>query len=399
MTKISTADDYESIGSHSFPTRECCPVVMHIHGGRVACGVATHIFTFLKHINTSRFKPILVLLRPGIVSDMARNSGIDHLILNAREGIDPLAILRLRTIIKNNNVKIIHTHTINGNFYGSLASFLMPGVTLITTVHTFLNLAVADHYKSKSKRAFILAQNRFLRRKAKKIIATSEGVAEMLADEGIPSRRIELIRNGIPALSKKRTLLPRQEVRQSWKIEHGHVLIGACGRMVPQKNFHLLLELVERLPHDKDRVRLAIIGDGPEMPRLKELAVEKGINDQVLFLGWQSEAWRMMSAFDIYVLPSLEENFTYSILEAMLAGCPVVAFATGAIPEIVVDEVTGYVCHPQSVGELCAAVERLVKSKYVKREMSIAAENRVSREFSLDKMVTAMERIYSDIAN
>lgn len=370
---------------------------MHIHGGGVLCGVATHILTLIKALPSEQFTPELVLLRGGPVAEVAKDMGIKPIILGSRFPGDPIAIWRLHSIFKERNIRLLHTHTLNGNFYGRLAAIIPPRPKIVTSVHTFLNRSISDFCTSPTKRKILLAQNKYMNRLSSRIISPSVAVQKMLTGQGVPDSKITVIPNGIEIEQDVSASELRKQYRNQWGIGDEQFVIGAVGRFVPQKNLASLIEILSRLPGDADRARLMLIGDGPERAELEKTAKRLGIEEKVIFTGWQPRAKDIMYAMDIFVLPSLEENFPYAVLEAMYASKPVIAFDTGAMSELILDNETGFLASPANTEEMSSALVKLMNDESLATTMGAAGRNRVQEKFNLKTMADQISSIYHEL--
>lgn len=368
--------------------------VVHIHGGRILCGAATHILTLLEYLDRDIFEPHLVLLHDGQMTQTARARGLTPYVLRPRFPGDPAAIWRLHRLMRQRAVQAVHTHTLNGNFYGRLAALLSPRPRIITSVHTFMNEAVADFCPSKMRRAFLLWQDRAVRRLATLIVTPSEGVKRFLCKQGTPCTKIAVIYNGIHVSADDGDPGQRAALRSLWNIGPKTFLIGVAGRLVQQKNIGTLLKAVRILQTTGLDPYLMIIGDGPERDRLESQAAELGLHERTTFTGWQPNARSLMNALDLYVLPSLEENFPYSVLEAMAASKPVVAFDSGSLAEMIEHGVTGFLVAPASAHDLALAIQIIMTQQDLASRMGRAGRRRVKERFRADVMTRQMERIY-----
>ena len=371
--------------------------IMHIHGGGVLCGVATHILTLIKALPTEQFTPELVLLRGGPVAEVANDMGIKPIVLGSRFPGDPSAIWRLHSIFKERNIRLLHTHTLNGNFYGRLAAIIPPRPKIVTSVHTFLNRSISDFCTSPTKRKILLAQNKYMNQFSSRIISPSFAVQKMLTDQGVPDSKLTVIPNGIEIEQDVNASELRKQYRNQWGIGDEQFVIGAVGRFVPQKNLASLIEILRRLSGDADRARLMLIGDGPERAELEKTAKRLGIYNKVIFTGWQPRARDIMYAMDIFVLPSLEENFPYAVLEAMYAAKPVIAFDTGAMSELILNGETGFLASSANTEEMSSALVKLMNDDSLAATMGAAGRNRVREKFSLKTMSDQISSIYLEV--
>ena len=142
---------------------------------------------------------------------------------------------------------------------------------------------------------------------------------------------------------------------------------------------------------------LVVVGDGPLRPALEARAQELGLNGSVRFLGAVPQAARLIPHFDVFVLSSVWEGMSNSLLEAMAAGRPVVATRVGGNPEVVVDGETGLLVPPRDARALADATVRLLRDRELARRFGDAGRRRVESQFTLERMVHRMEDLYDDL--
>ena len=145
-------------------------------------------------------------------------------------------------------------------------------------------------------------------------------------------------------------------------------------------------------------MRLVLIGDGTIRADLERIVRDLALQANVCFAGWRTDATRLLGGADIFVLPSLWEGFGLVLLEAMAAPLPIVASNVGAIPEIVVDNETGLLVRPAAEEALCRALIKMIASPALRTKMGTQGRRRLEQEFSVPKMVQAIETIYNQLA-
>jgi glycosyltransferase involved in cell wall biosynthesis len=176
----------------------------------------------------------------------------------------------------------------------------------------------------------------------------------------------------------------------------GHTIGTAC-RLVPVKDLMTLLGALVRLRDDVPDARLEIAGDGPERSRLEREVAARSLTGAVTFLGWRADIRAVMSGWDVFALPSLEESFPIAALEAMTAGLPVVASAVGGLPELVIDGETGWLVPPGDPGALAERLRALLLNPELRRALGASGRNRARQHFSMEQMVAAITRIYDRV--
>ena len=177
------------------------------------------------------------------------------------------------------------------------------------------------------------------------------------------------------------------------------IVIGTIGRLQRVKDqatlLHAFAALGERRPDLKARLRLAIVGDGPLLPDLRQLAETLGIVGETWFPGAVSNVPEVLNFFDIFVLPSLNEGISNTILEAMASGLPVLATAIGGNVELVQDGVCGRLFSPGDIMALCSLIEAYAGSPALRKAHGQAARCHAEQNFSLPVMTLRYMEVYN----
>jgi len=165
------------------------------------------------------------------------------------------------------------------------------------------------------------------------------------------------------------------------------------GRLVPQKNLECLVAALAMLDPEQ-RPWIALAGDGPLRERTEQLAREAGVLADMRFLGVRSDTVRLMQAADFLVLPSRFEGLSNALLEAMAAGCPVIASAVGGTPELIEDGRSGLLFPPDSADALSACMARLCADPSLRTTLSRHALEHVTQHHAVPGLVAATAAVY-----
>jgi sugar transferase (PEP-CTERM/EpsH1 system associated) len=178
-------------------------------------------------------------------------------------------------------------------------------------------------------------------------------------------------------------------------------VIGAVGRLQPVKNQRDLIRavslLVRRSPHLRDKIGVVIVGDGSERSRLEAQVQEEKLQDVIKFLGARNDIADLLPEFDVFVLPSLAEGISNTILEAMASGVPVVATLVGGNPELVDEGMTGRLIPSTDVDAMARAIEEYVSDPALARRHGHAGRQAVARRFSIERMVGDYASLYDGL--
>jgi glycosyltransferase involved in cell wall biosynthesis len=271
----------------------------------------------------------------------------------------------------------VHTHDDRPFVYGVPAAKLAGVRTVIHTCHS-QGVRLAG-------RQLILG--RLAAAGVTRLVCVSEDSARLTAERGLCRDRLSVIRNGIDAETFAYTG-PRPD---------GSAVVVA--RLSPEKDIATLLRATSLVAAEEPGFRLEVAGDGPCLGDLKALATELNLNERVTFLGLVSDVAAMLKQARLFVLPSLSEGVSLTILEAMARGLPVAATAVGGTPEVVHDGATGLLVEPARPDEMARALLRLWRDPRTGQAFGLAGRRRVEQDFDVRTMVRRYEELYLGGAN
>jgi glycosyltransferase involved in cell wall biosynthesis len=225
---------------------------------------------------------------------------------------------------------------------------------------------------------------RMLARRLSAHVAVSERSAREIEREvGLAPGSVLVIHNGVPDVG------PRQPSPGS----EGGTTIGAVGRLERQKGHDVLLRALAELPG----TRLVLVGEGGERAGLERLAAELGVAERVRFEGWAEQPRLLLQGFDVLALPSRFEGFPLAVVEAMLAGLPVVASDVGGVREAVLPGETGLLVPPDDAGALAAALRELLADR--PRRLALGARGRslALERYTAAAMARSFESLYEEV--
>jgi glycosyltransferase involved in cell wall biosynthesis len=243
---------------------------------------------------------------------------------------------------------------------------------------------------------------RWALRRAARVLAHSNVVAEELAEAGVERSRIVLVHNGIDLAAWMAGAVERDRTRsrEGWGADE--VVILATANLIPYKGHETLLRAAGHLRRRGLAAwRLALVGGGADdyRARLGRLAEEEGIAGRVVFLGPRRDIPFLASAADIGALASAHEGFANALIEYMAAGLPAVATNVGGNRDAVIDGVTGALVPAGAPEPLAAALARLIGDPALRRAQGQAGQQRAAAEFSLAACVDGYERVYRSLAS
>ena len=215
----------------------------------------------------------------------------------------------------------------------------------------------------------------------------------LMEDEGVLREKTHLCYNGLDTSRYHQG--PR--IRTA-ALAGASLVIGALSVLRPEKGIHTLIEAFASVLALDSKMRLAIVGGGPQLGELKETAARLNILSSCHFEPSTKEPERWLAAIDIFVLPSLSEAFSNSLMEAMASACAAVVSNVGGNPELIGDGHSGLLFAPESVAELSSCLRLLITNEDLRQRVSSHAARKV-REFTLEASAARLGAIYDGLLN
>ena len=219
----------------------------------------------------------------------------------------------------------------------------------------------------------------------------------------VPTRKISQIYNGVDTGNFSPATDKHAGLPDAKMFPRGGLVIGYVGRLEAVKNplgvVRAFRELLRDQPDDQSNASLVLVGDGPLRPQVEHEIAALGLLERVVLTGPRNDVPDLLRQFDIFVLPSLNEGISNTILEAMATGLPVVATRVGGNPELVTDGITGQLCRPDEPTAMALALRRYATDGDLRRRHGQAGRDRVEKEFSLDAMVSHYLSVYDEFSN
>jgi glycosyltransferase involved in cell wall biosynthesis len=315
--------------------------------------------------------------------ELAR-AGVRLISLGRRGRTDVRAWARMTRMLRSERIDVLHSHRFGPNTYAAVLARVARVPVLVCHEHTW-------SYEGQPLRRFL--DRELIGRSADAFVAVSELDARRMVEvEGVRPGVVMTIPNGVPS----RPGGDGDRVRRELGIPADAPVLGALGNARPQKGYPVLVRAAALLRERHPDLRVLIAGHLYDAS-LTDLVAELGLQDTVLLPGARSDVADVMAAFDIGVNSSDFEGMPLSLMELMDAGRPIVATRVGAVPEIVVDGVTGLLVEPGSSEELARAIGELLGDPARAAEMGRRGRERYHERFEVAAMVDRYERLYVEL--
>ena len=328
---------------------------------------------------------ICALTRGGPYEQQLRGAGLPYSIIGKRWKADPLTFWRLKQHIARLQPDLVHTWLFAAGAYGRAAA-RAAGVE-----HLVAGERCVDHWKS----AWQWAVDRRLAASTDRLVTNTTAVRDYCAAHGLPAEKFVVIPNGVPPA--RPSDVTRVALLDELQLPHHAKLIGAIGRLWPQKRIKDLIwafELVHVLHAD---ARFLIFGDGPLRRQLERYAKLVSGPDRVRFLGHREDVWRILPHLDVVWQASEYEGMPNSIMEAMAAGRPVILSDIPGHRDLVVDQESGLLVPIGDRAEFTRAAHALLVDAALAERMGRAGQARMAAIYPPETMIDRHARLYQEL--
>ncbi len=371
------------------------PLIAHVIHRLDVGGLENGLVNLINHVPAGRFRHAVVCLTDYTDFRERFEREIPVYALHKREGKDPGLYARLWRLLRDLKPDIVHTRNLAA-LEGQLCARL-AGVSC--RVHGEHGRDVHDLDGTRLRYRWLRKGFRPL---VDRYVALSQELQSYLAREiAVPAHKIVQIYNGVdgqrfcPAGARDTSVLPAGFALP------GSVVIGSVGRMQEVKDPMTLVEafvhLTQRLGQGAERVRLVMVGDGPLHGAAQARLRNAGLETRAWLPGSREDVPALLRAMDVFVLPSLAEGISNTVLEAMASGLPVVATAVGGNAELIVDGECGAIVPRDDPVAMAGSLLGYVGDEGMRERHGRAARSRAEQQFTLDAMVQRYVQLYEEL--
>jgi sugar transferase (PEP-CTERM/EpsH1 system associated) len=300
-------------------------------------------------------------------------------------------LFRLARILRQFRPHIVHTRN-----WGAIEAVLAAKLTGVPVV------IHSEHGYEVDMFAGLLMRRRIFRRAAYAMTDAVFAVTRELRDfharqAWVRPEHMGVIYNGVDTQRFAPCREARIAMRKELSLPEKSFVVGAVGRLVPIKDHRTLLKAAALLSGSGIDVRVLVVGSGPERERLQSQATG-ALEARVYFAGDSNRVPELLNAMDVFVLPSLGEGMSNTLLEAMASGLPVLATSVGGNLEIIEDNVNGSLFTPGDAQWLADRLNLMARDPALIHQLGTAARNRAIESFSLSRMLESYRNFYLDLA-
>jgi len=356
--------------------------VLHVITGLDAGGAELQLAMILRR--TRHESDVVTLYNPGPVAEMITDQGTTVRNIGMQRNTELPALMRLRKLIKDGQYDVVHAHLYRAQIYARPAARLAGTPVVLTTEHSIGETHIERRKMTRGVRALYLSSEMF----SDATIAVSDIVKDRLVRWGVRPGKVTIIPNGVDTDELGFDAEARERVRAQFGISPQTYVIGALGRLDPNKRVDLTMEAAA--PMLGEKCKILVIGRGEDQPRLEAAAKRLGVTEHVIFGGYQSDTTAMLAAFDLYVAASLQETFGLSVLEALASGLPVLYTTCPALDGIQTERAR------MGAGTVDALRDEIRKEFDTGRRPRVA-DNKVFARYGIESVVSRIDDLYEKI--
>jgi glycosyltransferase involved in cell wall biosynthesis len=353
--------------------------LVHVETGLHLYGGAQQVAFLLEGLSARGIDNVLVCAPGAAIGRHFAGSAVQVVEMPCGGDADLAFALRLRRMLRAQAPQLVHLHSRRGADVLGAVGARLAGVPVVLSRRV-------DNPESRSWAALKY-------RLHDRVVAISQGIAGVLAQAGVPSHKLRVVRSSVDPRPWQ-----QPESRAAFCAEFGTepdaILIGVVAQLIERKGHRVLFDALRRLP-DRARLRVICFGQGPLRQALEAEAQDLGAT--LRFAGFRQDLRRWVGALDLLVHPAYMEGLGVSLLQASAAGVPIIASRAGGMPEAVADGLSGLLVTPGDPAELAAALRRLIDDAALRQRLGAQGRDRIEREFSVTQMVDGNLAVYAEL--
>jgi glycosyltransferase involved in cell wall biosynthesis len=313
-------------------------------------------------------------------------AGVRTITLGRNTKWDVHKLWKLRRILKNSHVDVLHSHLFGSNVWGSVLGRMAGTPIIVAHDHNWA-------YEGNQLRRLLDGQ--LIGKLADVFLAVCERDAQqMVAYEGVPATKVRVM----PIFSPAAATVPKAwNVRAELGLSADAKIVSVAARLVPQKRLDILIEAISVVARQRPDTHLVVVGEGPSRIGSETLAATLGISDRVHFLGYRTDVPGLLVESDCAAIASDREGMPLFVVESLAAGTPVVATDVGSISQMIRENVTGFVVPRRCPADMAKALLRILDEPSSRERMGSACRAEAAK-YTMEAVSRQFADLYTDLA-
>lgn len=324
---------------------------------------------------------------PSQLVDALRAGGVSVVHLPKSGRLDLGFVARLHTLVLGGDFDVVHAFSFTAELWTAVATRFAGGGArppLVSSIRGTYEWYTPLQWRLKA----------WVTRRSEAVVSNASAAADFAyARMGGPQTLLAIVRNGIAEIDDPAALRARH--RAALGIDGDAPVAMFVGRLVEHKNLPMLVRAMKRLADRGARTRLLVVGDGPDGDALRAAIEAAGLGERIALLGERGDAATLFCAADVAVLASWREGLPNVLIEAMQAGCAVVATRVGGVPELVHDGEQGLLVPSDDDAALADALVRLEEDRALLQRLGRTARETARRDYGVSAMARSVRAVYT----
>jgi glycosyltransferase involved in cell wall biosynthesis len=366
-------------------------VVVHVTASPCFGGVERQMLELGKELQTTCLSHFVTFQEEGRCRDFVETATRQGFQITALQSDTPRMVRTYRELldyVKGVRADLLFCHGYKANLFGLVIARRLR-IPIVSVSHGW----TGESFRVK----LFEALDRVVLRFVDKVVCVSEGQAVKVRRAGVPERRVQVI---CDAVRSERFSVARSKDRERLEKlfpDKPGLIVGAAGRLSPEKGFTHLVDAAARIIAKRSDVSFVLFGDGPLRGAIQQQINGAGLSQRFHLAGFCSDLDRFYPHLDVLALPSYTEGLPNVVLEAFAAGVPVVATAVGGTPELVSDGVNGYLVAPGDCGTLAERILAVLSDDARRKDMGRIGQQLVRRRFSFSSQAGEYRQLLNDL--
>jgi glycosyltransferase involved in cell wall biosynthesis len=345
-----------------------------------------------------KYNIMVACLSRGVLIEKIKGSGVQINSVDMQNRFNPMVILQLVSLMKRENVDIVHSQGTRADFFARVAAKLAGVLIVVSTVQ----MPVEGFDVSLVRKLIYTLLNRFSEHFVDRFIVVSDALVNtMVGYHKVEPQRVVKIYNGIEkdeyGISDEEIVCGRSRFRKEFGLGEDVLIVGAIGRLVWQKGFEYLIGAIPEVSKKYPEAKFLLVGEGLLEDALKAKSKKLKIKDKIIFAGFRDDIKDILASIDIFVMPSLLEGLPMILLESMAMGKSIIATDIDGINEVLEDRNSGLLVPPKDSKALANSILDLIVHKSKACKMGEEARTVMNERFSVNTMVEKVEAVYQEL--
>ena len=360
--------------------------IVHVVHSFGVGGLENGVVNLINRLDEPFEHTVLCLSRSGAMAERLTNRRVAVVEMKLPTDKFRFPILKLSRVLRGMAPDIVHTR--GWSSVDAISAARVSGVPCV--IHGEHGWEASDPQGRNRKRMLV---RKCLSPLVDRFVTVSDDLKRWLSQVvGIAERKITRIHNGVDV--RRFSIGQKDAARKLLGLDDSVFVVGTVGRLDPVKDHNSLLQGFQSLARSERPADLLVVGSGPMREAIQAQAQRLGIAERVKLLGERGDISLLLQALDVFVLTSVAEGISNTILEAMASGLPVIATRVGGNPELVEQGVTGQMVSARDVPALTGALRSYLSDTELRRAHGVNARARAEQHFSLERMAAQYADLY-----